>query len=187
MGFDIPSPPDCFLPQDSHLERMMLDYPTATFVLPRRPASHWLESAEHWRGGMLTRLRMCTQGSFATGSASSAALSPPGGARAAWRLARGELQGVMADFVEAHAARVRELTTRYGRALIEVDIEAEDAGEVLATTVGGAAGCWGKYGAFQDQVEQRQLARAARKNGNKGDTSSSAPVGCVQLDDDGDE
>ena len=170
-GFDLPTPPDCFLPQSSHLERLMLDYPTATFVLNRRPAEHWVESARNWRGGMLTRLRMCTQDAPAFDSAHNAAVSRAD-ARGAWRLERNELQAALVDYMDAHADRVRELAARYGRPLIEVDIEGEDTGPALEAAIGGHAKCWGKYGAFEDM----QTAKEAAKEESQLDSRSIVPA-----------
>lgn len=43
---------------------------------------------------------------------------------------------------ERHAVRVRTMAKRLGITLVEVNIEAPDAGEVLHTQMGGKASCW---------------------------------------------
>ena len=124
--------PLCSYPQVTRLEEIHAAYPEATFVLNVRPTDHWVRSVGRWNGaegrtgdGYLRRvLTECDLPGL-----------PPGA---------GSRDGELASFYEGHSRRVREFAALHpGHALVEVDVEATDAGRVLEEAFGISAGCWG--------------------------------------------
>lgn len=120
----------CFLPQVDALELLHRDYPQATFVLPTRPAEHWIASITSWHPnaekgvpGMRERLLSCGLPGLEPGDGDEAFI--------AFYLNHSK---AVRDFVAAHPSHQ----------LIEFDLEAEGAGEKLEKMSGVPSTCWGK-------------------------------------------
>jgi len=147
----------CFFPQITHLEGLLMDYPNATFVLPRRSAKHWFRSTVDWgpaQRRMDVRLaKNCSLPTFELPTA----LEPPATAAAA--MADGAWERVLVDFHERFHLRARAILARgaqrFGTSWAEVGIESPAAAEQLVSalpwlfgpgraveTAAAARACW---------------------------------------------
>ena len=115
----------CFFPQIQALDILHDENPTATFILTFRPVSKWIESLTHWEGfdtPIIERLGNCHN-------------MLPG--------LDGTTPQHFADWWCGHVEYVRSFVEAHpGHKLLEVDIEANDAGEYMAGHLGIDANCW---------------------------------------------
>ena len=123
--------PLCSYPQITRLEEIHEAYPNATFILNLRPVDNWIKSISKWsgdkrrtKGGYLRQvLTQCDLPGFPSGM--------------------GETDEEMEDFYNGHSRRIRDFVKDYpSHALVEVDIEAEDAGQILQESFGVSHHCW---------------------------------------------
>ena len=123
--------PLCSYPQITHLEEIHAAYPNATFILNLRPVDNWIKSISKWsgdkrrtKGGYLRQvLTQCDLPGFPSGV--------------------GKTDEELKRFYRAHSERVREFARQHpSHALVEVDIEAEDAGKRMQQRFGVSHHCW---------------------------------------------
>jgi len=123
--------PLCSYPQITHLEEIHAAYPNATFILNLRPVDNWIKSISKWsgdkrrtKGGYLRQvLTQCDLPDFPSGV--------------------GKTDEEMEAFYSGHSRRIRDFVREHpSHALVEVDIEAEDAGQILQNSFGVSHHCW---------------------------------------------
>jgi len=113
-----------FLPQVENLYLIHKDYPNATLVLTKRDPDAWVKSVRHWHH--LHRFFINTEIS-----------GLPAGA--------GKNYEELRSFFVEHTKRLRRFVHDHpSHTLVEVDIDKEDAGEVLQDAFGIDKKCWGK-------------------------------------------
>ena len=117
---------NCFLPQMFALNRLHLTYPDATLLLPTRPAAKWVKSYALRRGSNMRKLlsacNLPTCGSSCVNS-----------------------DNLFAAFYDEHTLAIRTFAKQNpSHTLIELDVDAEDAGEQLANATGVGSHCWGQ-------------------------------------------
>lgn len=130
------NPSQCYWPQVELLEEMSREAPAAILVLNVRPADHWLKSAENWKVNgysMRDRLLHCS----ITGLQRRPTLSN-----------RSLQDEDLMRFYEQHNEKVRLFAKSHpSHTLVEVDIEAPDAGAKLSLGIRSAfnisESCWG--------------------------------------------
>ena len=141
----------CWMPQISHLEGLVVDYPDATFILTSRDIKKWVHSVVSW-GRMDERISQCTLPEVDLPYTASAV--PPNSTAA---LADDQWVAMLEHFYESVHARARNIMerahVRQGVHWFEVDIESPDAGRVVAENVAmrhnirasadDLEGCWG--------------------------------------------
>mmetsp|Transcript_2159 Transcript_2159/g.4569 ORF Transcript_2159/g.4569 Transcript_2159/m.4569 type:complete len:393 (-) Transcript_2159:80-1258(-) len=114
----------CYFPQIQALDVLHDQNPHATFVLTFRPVNKWIDSLSHWRGfdrPMMERLGKCHNLPGLVGT------TPQDFAD--WWCGHVEF---VRDFVEDHPSHK----------LVEVEIEAEDAGTYMEEHFGIDSKCW---------------------------------------------
>lgn len=115
----------CFFPQIQALDVLSEENPNATFILTFRPVSKWIDSLTHWKGfdtPIIERLGNCHN-------------MLPG--------LNGKTPQDFAEWWCRHVEFVRSFVkANPNHKLIEVEIEAEDAGEYMARHFGVDATCW---------------------------------------------
>ena len=123
--------PLCSYPQITHLDEIHEAYPNATFILNLRPVDNWIKSISKWsgdkrrtKGGYLRQvLTRCDLPGFPSGI--------------------GKTDEEMEEFYNGHSKRIRDFVKDHpSHALVEVDIEAEDAGQILQASFGVSHHCW---------------------------------------------
>ena len=123
--------PLCSYPQITHLEEIHAAYPNATFILNLRPVDNWIKSISKWsgdkrrtKGGYVRQvLTQCNLPGFPSGM--------------------GKPDEEMEVFYNDHSRRIRDFVKDHpSHALVEVDIEAEDAGQTLQESFGVSHHCW---------------------------------------------
>ena len=118
----------CFLPQVTHLSELLEQYPNALFLLPTRPADHWVASVNNWNN-MHERLFQCGLPGLNLDHSSDKAQDD-----------------LLKQFYYNHTLSVREFMATQSSAFIEFDIEEKEelVGAQLAEATGLPASCWGK-------------------------------------------
>jgi hypothetical protein len=123
--------PLCSYPQITHLEEIHAAYPNATFILNLRPVDNWIKSISKWsgdkrrtKGGYLRQvLTQCDLPGFPSGV--------------------GKTDQELETFYQDHSRRIRDFVKDHpSHALVEVDIEAEDAGKRMQQRFGVSHHCW---------------------------------------------
>ena len=123
--------PLCSFPQITHLEEIHAAYPNATFILNLRPVDNWIKSISKWsgdkrrtKGGYLRQaLTQCDLPGFPSGV--------------------GKTDEELVTFYQDHSRRIRDFVKDHpSHALVEVDIEAEDAGKRMQQRFGVSHHCW---------------------------------------------
>jgi hypothetical protein len=118
--------PMCYYPSVFALENIRKHYPNATIVLVIRKPESWAESIMNWGNGtLLFRWDNCHFDNLP---------SPPSLAT------RAQLEA----FYNWHNYNVRSFARRSGMRMIEVSLEAPDAGRKLQESIGLPSACWGK-------------------------------------------
>ena len=136
----------CFLPQIFSLNKLHEAYPDATLLLPTRPAAKWVKSHAMQRGSEMRQL---------LGACNLPTCGP----------ACVDSDNLFAAFYTEHALAIRTFAKKYGHTLIEVDVEAEDAGEQLANATGLGSSCWGQQSCkascnfWHDMSNQRAMEK----------------------------
>jgi hypothetical protein len=122
---DTNNPPSkCYYPQIQALEEIHQHYPNTTLILNTRNSSAWLNSVSKWHG-LRGRLTQCDLPGFPEGV--------------------GKKDEEMLEFYQNHLERIREFAKRYpSHHLIEVSINDEKAGDILASAFHLNATCWGQ-------------------------------------------
>ena len=149
----------CFLPQIFSLNKLHDAYPDATLLLPTRPAAKWVKSHAMQRGSEMRQyLSACNLPTCGPACVDS--------------------DNLFAAFYNEHALAIRTFAKKYGHTLIEIDVEAEDAGEKLAKATGVKSSCWGQQNCkascnfWHDMSSQR--AAAEKVEADKPSTASAA-------------
>eukprot|EP00978_Attheya_sp_CCMP212_P016136 scaffold42005_cov40-Attheya_sp.AAC.1 len=125
---------DCYVPQIQALDEIHAHYPNATFILNTRNAKNWLKSIKHWNN-MDKRLRWCNLPGFPSAVAGEESTGLPEGV--------GDSDADLLTFFKDHNNRIRNfVSTHPSHALIEIDVDAPEAGDVLSAAFGGNAHCW---------------------------------------------
>lgn len=123
--------PLCSFPQITRLQDVHDAYPNATFILNLRPVENWIRSVSKWAGdrrrtsgGYLRQvLTMCDLPGFPSGV--------------------GKTDDELRAFYESHAERIRDFVLLHpSHSLVEVNIEAKDAGSFLEEKFGVSHHCW---------------------------------------------
>ena len=126
-----------FLPQHFLLHQLHRDYPNATFILPLRNSTQWVNSAMNWfnmRGRLVNEYR-----------AQNPTMPRPGRSGAADWLKR---------IYEEHSQYVRDFVQKYpSHTLIEFHIHQQDAGEILGNAFGLSPKCWGHHNKMGDRAK----------------------------------
>jgi len=113
-----------YLPQVDHLELLHEAYPQATFVLNYRAFDSWVKSVDKW---FAMRERYVN----------SEIRGLPAGV--------GKKNLELRQFYEGHYRRVRQFVKDHpSHALVEVDIESDNAGKTMEEAFGIDAACWGQ-------------------------------------------
>jgi len=150
----------CYFPQLSALQELHDAYPTARFTLTTRPPAHWLASVVGW--GLQERLVNCDL---------------PGLPKS-----KGSEDELMAWF-SSHLDTVREFVAAHPShgPLLEIDIEDDRTGQVLAEATGIPATCWGKSNCaasceFWEELDRikeldqiKELERAREERAQRGE------------------
>lgn len=149
----------CFLPQIFSLNKLHEAYPDATLLLPTRPAAKYVKSHAMQRGSEMRQL---------LGACNLPTCGP----------ACVDSDNLFAAFYTEHALAIRTFAQKYGHTLIEVDVEAEDAGEQLANATGLGSSCWGQQTCkascnFWKEMS-KQRATEAKEEADKPNTAWSA-------------
>jgi hypothetical protein len=117
-------PSNCYYPQIQALEEIHQYYPNMTLILNKQTGPAWLRSVNEW-GGMRARLTKCDLPGFPKGM--------------------GATDDEMLEFYENHLDRIRKFVAKYpSHRLVEVPIDEESAGDVLASAFHVDAKCWGQ-------------------------------------------
>lgn len=116
----------CYYPLIDALEKVYDAYPNATFLFVVRETESWLKSVESYHDGFIMDVwRRCRTRGF------------PG------------LDGTLEDFrdfYEWHKELIRTFALEHSSlTYIEVDLESDDAGQILQDKVGIDASCWGHH------------------------------------------
>jgi len=116
----------CYIPQITHIEGIIFEYPNATFLLPTRDPYEWASSVMRWTN-MAQRLSSCH---FVSVEAPK----------------DGEVTSLV-TFYKQFLMRTRTILHRaeklHGLRWVEFDITAPNASRILASTVpGGRPECW---------------------------------------------
>jgi len=128
----------CYFPQVEALEEIHLQYPNATFLLNKRNIKSWIESLKN-HGQMAQRIGFCNITGF-----------PP-----VDRLSLTD--DMLRKFYEDQMRRVRAFVMKYpSHRLVEVQIDADDAGKKLVDAFGGNQRCWHQKNTRQDVIEKRE-------------------------------
>jgi len=139
----------CYYPQIEALKEMHEQYPDATFILSIRNVKDWIKSVYHHQG-MNYRIGFCNITGF-----------PP--------VDRMYLREAMFQkMFLSQIQRVRDFVKKYpSHRLVELDIDANDAGEKMIKTFGGDSNCWMKKNTRKD-VQQRAsyFAEIKQKHGS---------------------
>ena len=120
---------ECFLPQVTRLSELHEQSPNALFVLPTRPADHWVASVNNWKD-LHKRLFQCgLPGLNLVDNPSDEAQDD-----------------LLKQFYFNHTLSVREFMATQSSAFIEFDIEEKEelVGAQLADATGLSASCWGQ-------------------------------------------
>jgi hypothetical protein len=118
--------PMCYYPSVFALAEIRKHYPNATIVLVVRKPESWVDSIMNWGNGtLLFRWDNCHFDNLP---------SPPSLATKA------QLEA----FYNWHNDNIRSFAFRSGMRLIEVSLEAPDAGRTLEDSIGLPSACWGK-------------------------------------------
>jgi len=132
---------ECFFPQVSALQQLFDYAPNATWVLPTRPAQHWVDSVVSW-GTMQQDLTDCDLDDLPAGEGNETA--------------------ALARFYDAHTAKVRAFARRHAStlALVEVEIEHESAAaRAMSAAFGIEAKCWGVSNCKSSCAERAEMQR----------------------------
>lgn len=116
---------NCFYPSVDGLDAIYNAYPNATFVNPVRKTSDWYESFKAWaEGSLFVRFRMCNGTNFPNGQSK-----------------REDIY----RFYDWHNEMIRNFCKeRPSLTYLELELAAEDTGEMLEERTGINATCWKK-------------------------------------------
>eukprot|EP00908_Phaeocystis_cordata_P016108 Transcript_27351.p1 GENE.Transcript_27351~~Transcript_27351.p1 ORF type:complete len:327 (+),score=58.43 Transcript_27351:62-1042(+) len=148
----------CFLPQVTHLSELHEQYPDALFVLPTRPAEHWVASVNGW--GAAGSYGAMHQRFFEDCHLPGLDSALPIDAQ----------DQRLAQFYYNHTLSVRKFMAAQSAAFLEFDIEEKE--ELVAAQLEDATGipasCWGQSNCesscnfWEDMQEIRQQWETAR-------------------------
>ena len=142
-----------FFPQHHHLDAIHRSYPNATLILNQRSVRAWVDSVMSWDKTMQYRIlnefyqqestRFLFENSTSNdnneGDQTSA---PPPFANSNTATNKRYLEIVY----NYHTEHVRDFVARHpSHALVEVNIDHDDAGTILAESFGLNADCWGHF------------------------------------------
>ena len=115
----------CYFPQIENLEELHQYYPDATFILNLRPVAKWVSSVQRW-GTLHERLINCDVTGFPRGT--------------------GQSSKELITWYKGHVSNVRRfLSDHHSHGLVTVQVEDNDAGQVLEEAFGISHTCWGKH------------------------------------------
>ena len=145
-----------YFPQIEMLDEIVSAYPNATYVLTFRSMDGWYRSLSDWGGPKRFRTSLSLKE----------------------RMKRSNVTGLRDDadgtrdfgaFFCDHVKRVRDAVP--WERLVEIDIEDDDAGIMLAETFDADAGCWGHMNANTKRLSSATIER------NEDPTGGVAPIG----------
>ena len=145
-----------YFPQIEMLDEIVSAYPNATYVLTFRSMDGWYRSLSDWGGPKRFRTSLSLKE----------------------RMKRSNVTGLRDDadgtrdfgaFFCDHVKRVRDAVP--WERLVEIDIEDDDAGIMLAETFDADAGCWGHMNANAKRLSSATIER------NEDPTGGVAPIG----------
>jgi len=146
----------CFLPQIFSLNKLHEAYPDATLLLPTQPVAKWVKSHAMQRGSEMRQL---------LGACNLPTCGP----------ACVDSDNLFSAFYTEHTLAIRTFAKKYGHTLIEVDVEAEDAGEQLADATGLGSSCWGQQSCKASCNFWHEMSnQRAKEEADKPNPSSSA-------------
>lgn len=149
---------ECFFPQVSALQQLFDYAPNATWVLPTRPANHWVDSVVAW-GTMQQDLTACDLDDLPAGEGNETA--------------------ALARFYEAHTAKVRAFARRHASTLtlVEVEIEHEAAAaHAMSAAFGIDASCWGVSNCKSSCAERGEMMQRLQLRSEEASAQAAAAM-----------
>jgi hypothetical protein len=112
----------CHFPQITNLEQLHEEAPNATLILSMRNMTHWATSVRNWGGGgrsLAERLAKCKTGPQSPNRED------------------------LIEWHQAHMERIRSFVQEHpSHALVEINIEDPNTGEIMAQLFGSEARFW---------------------------------------------